>query len=126
MENVQFKAMCMSWRPQIHSAYPDTGTDQSMVSKDLIETLGLKVEPSNKIVEVVDGGRVTCLCSSPVEVEYQDLTTQTRLLVTDKLKNEVILSNTVIEALEVIDPDFPNAKVRSRCGLQASLGEPYG
>ena len=77
-------------------------------------------------MEAVDGGRVTCLGSSPVEVEHQGWTTQTRLLVTDKLKNEVILSNTVIEALEVIDPDFPNAKVRSRCGLQASLGEPYG
>ena len=43
-------------------------------------------------------------------------------MVTDKLKNKVILSKTVLEALEVIDPDFPNAKVRSFRGLQASLG----
>ena len=60
--------------------------------------------------------------SSPVEVEYQGRVTQTRLLVTDKLRNEVILSKTVLENLEVIDPDFPNAKVRSR-GLQAPMPE---
>ena len=66
-------------------------------------------------MEAVDGGRVTCLGSSPVEVEHQGWTTQTRLLV------EVIPSKIVLEALEVIDPDFPNAKIRSCCGLQASL-----
>ena len=97
-----------------------------MVSEDLIETLGLKIEPSNKAVETVDGDRVTCLGSSPVEVEYQGRTTQTRPLVTDKLKDEVILSKTVLESLEVIDSDFPNAKVRSRRCLGASPGEPWG
>ena len=71
------------------------GAEESKVSEDLIETLGLKVEPSTNAVEAVDGGHVLCLGSSPVEVVYQGLTTQTRLLVTDKLKNEVILSKTV-------------------------------
>ena len=95
MENVQFKAIGKGSRPQIHSAYPDMGAEQSMVNEDLIEALGLKVEPSTKAVEAIDGGRVLCQGSSPVEVVYQGGTTQTRLLVTDKLKNEVILSKTV-------------------------------
>merc|ERR1711893_128928 len=117
MENVQFKALGKARpgsRPRTHSAYPDTGAEQSMVSEDLLETLGLNLEPARKAVEAVDGGRVTCLGSSPVEVEYQGRTAQTRLLVTSALKNEVILSRTVLEKLEVIDPDFPNAKARSR------------
>ena len=40
MENVQFKAIGKGSRPHIHSAYLDTGAEQSMVSEDLIETLG--------------------------------------------------------------------------------------
>ena len=78
MENVQFKAMCMGLGPQIQ--YPNMGAEQSMVSKDLIETLGLKVEPSTKAKEAVDGGCVTCLGLSPVEVVYQGWTTQTQAL----------------------------------------------
>ena len=83
-----------------------------MVSEEINETLKLKIEHSTKAVEAVDGGGVTYFGSSPVDVEYQGCTTQTRLLVTDKLKNDVILSKTVLEALEVIVPDFPNAKIR--------------
>ena len=82
----------------------------------------MDLESSTKAVEAVDGGRVACLGSSPVEVEYQGRITQTRLLVTDKLRNEVILSKMVLENLEVIDPDFPNAKIRSH-GLQAPMPE---
>ena len=51
---------------------------------------------------------------SPVEVKYQGRTAKTRLLVTGALRNEVILSRTVLEKLEVIDPDFPNAKTRGK------------
>merc|ERR1711894_646154 len=98
--------------PKVHPAYPDTGAEQSMVSEDLLETLGLTLETSTKAVEAVDGGRVTCLGSSPVELEYQGRTAQTRLLVTDALRSEVILSKTVLEKLEVIDQDFPNARAR--------------
>ena len=83
-----------------------------MVSEEINETLKLKIEHSTKAVEAVHGGHVACLGLSPVEVEYQGWTTQTRLSVTDKLKNDVILSKTVLEALEVIVPDFPNAKIR--------------
>ena len=108
-------------KPKIHSAYPDTGAEQSMVSEDLLETLGLGLEPSKKAVEAVDGGRVSCSGSCPVELEYQGRTTQTRLLVTNALKNEVILSRTVLEKLEVIDADFPNAKARTR-SLQTTPG----
>ena len=71
-------------------------------------------------MEAVDGSRVTCQGSSPVEVVYQGRTTQTRLLITNKLKNEVILSKTVFEALEVIDKDFPNVKARNY-GLSTGL-----
>ena len=125
MENVTFRAMGKSSNPKVLSAYPDTGAEQSMVSEDLVETLGLNLESATKAVEAVGGNRVACLGSSPVEVEYQGRVTQTRLLVTDKLRNEIILSKTVLENLEVIDPDFPNAKVRSR-GLQASPGGTLG
>ena len=83
-----------------------------MVSEDLLETLGLTLETSTKAVEAVDGGRVTCLGSSPVEIQYQGRIAQTRLLVTDALRSEVILSKTVLEKLEVIDQDFPNARAR--------------
>ena len=38
---------------------------------DLLETLGLNLEPAKKAVEAVDGGRVTCSGSSPVEIEFQ-------------------------------------------------------
>ena len=107
----------MGSSPQIHFAYPDTCAEQSMVSEDLIETLGLKVEPSIKVVVAIDGGCVACLGLSPVEVKYQGRNTQTRLMVKDKLKDKVILSKTVLESLEVIDPDFQNAKVRSCHGL---------
>ena len=79
MENVTFRAMGKKSNPKVLSAYPDMGAEQSMVSEDLIETLGLDVESSTKAVEAVDGGRVTCLGSSPVEVEYQGGVTQTRL-----------------------------------------------
>ena len=90
MENVKFKALGKAksnLKPKVHSAYPDTGAEQSMVSEDLLETLGLNLETSTKAVEAVDGGRVTCLGSSPVEIEYQGRIAQTRLLVTDKLRN---------------------------------------
>ena len=114
MENVQFRALGEarpgSW--QTHSAFPDTGAEQSMISEDLLETLGLDMEPASKAMEAVHGGRVSCLGSCPVEVKYQGRTAQTRLLVTSALKNEVILSKTVLEKLEVIDPDFPNVKAR--------------
>ena len=102
MENVHFKALGKARpgsRPKTHSAYPDTGAEQSMVSEDLLETLGLNLEPAKKAVEAVDGGRVTCSGSSPVEIEYQGRTAQTRLLVTSALKNEVILSRTVLERM---------------------------
>ena len=55
MENVTFRAMGKSSNPQVLSAYPDTGAEQSMVSEDLVETLGLNMEPSTKAVEAVDG-----------------------------------------------------------------------
>ena len=89
MENVMFRAMGKRSNPQVLSAYPDMGAEQSMVSEDLVETLGLNMEPSTKPVEAVDGNRVACLGSSPVEVEYQGRVTQTRLLVTDKLKTRL-------------------------------------
>ena len=122
MENVMFRAMGKRSNPQVLSAYPDMGAEQSMVSEDLVETLGLNMEPSTKSVEAVDGNRVACLGLSPVEVEYQGRVTLTRLLVTDKLKNEIILSKTVLENLEVINPDFPNAKVRSLRSLHQEEG----
>merc|ERR1711894_651886 len=109
--------------PKVHPAYPDTGAEQSMVSEDLIETLGLALETSTKAVEAVDGGRVTCLGSSPVELEYQGRRAQTRLLVTDALRSEVILSKTVLQKLEVIAEDFPNARSPSRDCLSGSLPE---
>ena len=59
MENVKFKALGKAKsnsKPKIHSAYPDTGAEQSMVSEDLLETLGLNLETSTKAVEAVDGG----------------------------------------------------------------------
>ena len=68
-----------------------------MVSEEIIETLKLKIEHSTKAVEAVDGGGVTYFGSSPVDVEYQGCTTQTRLLVTDKLKKR---SHTVKDCLK--------------------------
>ena len=89
MENVTFRAMGKSSNPLVLSAYPDTGAEQSMVSEDLVETLGLNMEPSTKAVEAVDRNRVACLGSSQVKVEYKGRVTQTRLLVTDKLKTRL-------------------------------------
>ena len=111
MEDVVFKALCKGSNPQSHSAYPDTGAEKLMVSENLVESLELKVEPTTKAVKAVDGGRVAYLGLSPVEVMYQGRTTQTHLSVTDKLRNEVILSKAVLEALEVIDRDFPTVKI---------------
>ena len=50
MEDVKFRALSKAkgglgqipWsksQPKVHSAYPDTGAEQSMVSEDLLETL---------------------------------------------------------------------------------------
>ena len=69
MENVRLKTKHLGFRPQVHSAYPNRGAEQSMVSEDLIEILGLKIENSTKAVEAVYGGCVTCFSSSPVEVK---------------------------------------------------------
>ena len=94
-------------------AYPDTGAKQSMVSADLVQPMGLRLEKGkSKTLEAVDGGVVQCDGSASVEVCYQGHQTKTRLMVTPKLRNEVILSKTVLQDLEIISSDFPNNKLR--------------
>ena len=56
MENVTFRAMGKRSNPKVLSAYPDTGAEQSMVSEDLVETLGLNLESSTKAVVAMDRG----------------------------------------------------------------------
>ena len=84
-------------------AYPDTGAKQSIVWADLVGPMGLRLKRGkSKMLEAVDGGVVQCDGSAAVEVHYQGHQTTT------KLKNEVILSKTVLQDLEVIIQDFPN------------------
>ena len=78
MEDVQFRptgglGAQIPWgKSQTHPAYPDTGAEQSMVSEDLLETLGLSLEKATKAVEAVDGGCVTCLTCIRIVISHLD------------------------------------------------------
>ena len=91
-----------------------------MVSADLVKPLGVRVEnDKSKTLEAVDRGVVQCQGSAVVQVRYHSQETKTRLVVTPKLKNEVILSKTVLQDLEVIAEDFPNIIAKQRSTRQA-------
>ena len=99
-----------------------------MVTQDLIKQTGLGLEKDrNKILEALDGGIVECHGSAAVHITYQGQKTQTRLVVTPKLRNEVILSKTVLQNLSIITNDFSNVLSKGQSlkfNLQASPGEP--
>ena len=86
-----------------------------MVSKNLDQKIGLVVnENMSKTLEAVDRGVVECHGSAVVQVTYQGQRTQTRLLITPKLKNKVTLSKTVLQNLAMISEDFRNVLVKER------------
>ena len=73
----------------------------------------------------MDGGNVECHGSAAVQLMYQGQKMKTRLLITPKLKNEVILLKTVLSYLSVISNSFLNVLTKKeslKSGLQASLG----
>ena len=65
-------------KPSDCKTYPDTGSKQSMIFADLIDSMGFKVKKV-KTVDAVDGRKVQCLGSVATLINYQSLTAQARL-----------------------------------------------
>ena len=84
---------------------PDTGVQQSMVSEDLVETLGLKIEHSTKAVKAVDGGRVTYLSSSTVQwwqkISILSSREERRFLYSNHLSKELLYNRITFLATEL-------------------------
>ena len=51
--------------------FPNIGCEQSLVSQDLFETMGIELEHATKHGEAVDRPKVRCVGSTTVEIKYQ-------------------------------------------------------
>ena len=111
MEDVAFTPLGKSKaKSTIRNAFPDSGCEQSLISEDLIKSMGLVLENKKKRIEAVDGSVVRCSGSTAIKVEYQGHEAHIRALVTPALKDEVILSKKTLKKLSVLPKDFPNAQ----------------
>ena len=54
-----------------HDAFPYIGCEQSLVSQDLFETMGIELEHATKHGEAVDRSKVRCAGSASVKINYQ-------------------------------------------------------
>ena len=67
-----------------------------------------------KPLEAIDGALMEYHGFAGVRISYQGQQTQTRPLVTPKLRNEINLSKDVLRDLVVIAEDFPNVIIKER------------
>ena len=75
--------------------------------------MGLCLEKDQVMpLEALDGALIEHHGCSVVRISYQGQQTQTRPLVTPKLRNEINLSKAVLRDLVVITEDFPNVIIK--------------
>merc|ERR1712020_519831 len=111
MQNVRIKNLAKKSKTTTMEVFPDSGCQESLVSGDLINSLGLVLdEKRKKRIRAVNGAKVSCLGSTSFQITYDGQTTNVLALVTTALSKEIVLSWRALQRLKVLPEDFPRTQ----------------
>ena len=100
-------------QPFEFEACPDTGCTKTIIARNLAIRKGMRFNPdSNLKIRAVNAQRLDNSGSVTFTLRYQGRSTEVNALVSDSIKDEILLSWRVLKNLGVIDNTFPNVKHR--------------
>ena len=92
-------------------ACPDTGCTKTIIARNLAIRKGMRFNPdSNLKIRAVNAQRLDNSGSVTLTLRSQGRSTEVNALVSDAIKDEILLSWRVLKNLGVIDNTFPNIK----------------
>ena len=98
-------------QPFEYIACPDTGCTKTIIARNLAIRKGMRFNPdSNLKIRAVNAQRLDNSGSVTFTLKYQGRTTEINALVSDAIKDEILLSWRVLKNLGVIDSTFPNVR----------------
>ena len=112
----------MNTKPTVMEVFPDSDSQETLVSTDLMDYLGLELNKRRKKhIKGIDGKTyVPCLGSSKFQVTYNGQQTNVLALATSGLSNEVVLSWRTLQWLGVLPEDNPRSLTRPMSKFQGN------
>ena len=92
-----------------HDVLPDTGCSQSLVSLNIAKANGMSIN-KNKKKNIRNASDEKMICNGTVvfKLDFQGVSTKVEALVSQDLKDEVLLGWAALKRLRIIHEDFPN------------------
>ena len=98
-------------QPFKFEACPNTGCTKTIISRNLVIRQGMRFNPdSTLMIRAVNAQSLDNSSSVTFTLRYQGRSTEVSALVSDAVKEEILLSWRVLKNLGVIDSTFPNVK----------------
>ena len=96
----------------ILSLFPDHGCQETLIAKSLVPLLGLQVDQSRtKRIQGITGGPTDpCYGTTSFQVSYDGQVTNVMGLVTDTIKDEIILSLKALQRLGIVHEEYPRSQ----------------
>ena len=96
-------------RPFEIIVFPDQGSSQSIISYDIANKYGFRIDYRNKkAIHDAQHGKMDCTGSTDFEVEYEGNKTNVQALVSKSLEDECLLGWRALQRLNIIHEDFPH------------------
>ena len=111
----------------ILSLFPDPGCQETLIAKSLVPLLGLQVDQSRtKRIQGITGGPTDpCYGSTSFQISYDGQVTNVMGLVTDTIKDEIILSLKALQRLGIVHEEYPRSQwsVTKKATLDTDVNE---
>ena len=91
------------------NAVPDTGTGRTLIAQNVAEANRMKLHSTTTKLRAANNTHMPCAGKCNVYIKYQDNVVKTKALVTDGLRNEILIGRPDLKELGVISKCFPEA-----------------
>ena len=97
---------------------PDSGSFQSIISKNLVNKYGMSIDKGRKKkILAADGQFMDCGGSVDFEIEYEGERTEVQSLVSSDLKDDILVGWRTLQRLGILHENFPHVIKSTQCNF---------